>query len=1004
MITLRRLLSAIFLFFISVAIIGGQEEKLPKGWQQVEDPWFNYIFKEGDRPFLEKLLAQAPEAYGIVTGFFNAAPKKKATIILYGEQDAPAFGGFTAPMPMRIGLVVPYSQNTSAKGLLVHEFAHYMQAERGDAGLLLSAFAPFIPDLSKFIGVTLSEISLEGTTSFLDGTRRREFSLLPVRAAVLEGRFWDRQKVSSGGLVYPGALRPYLSGLLFQDWVYERLGPLGYQNILQNKKLFLAAYEENVVLDYTGLDMTNIWGEITSKLYAQWSYALHLPRGDIATPQSSFLQERWTMLQATNRGFLHLRYANQGKMQLGFWRPDEVVAKPKRLGITKDERTRDVLIPDLGRFIPVKGLLPDEFGVDAQGQNIAAIVNAGSKGGLALSKNKNKLIVGKLIWHNEEKVSFKKGFSLEGSGWEAPCFSPDGSRLFALRRESDTARAVEIDLKNRSHRFLALPLGISVNSLAFSPDGRKLAISYVQGGQFDVGIYNLEDHQFTPITQDDADDRYARFLADGRFVFSSDRENSVFIYSFDGESFSRILVDAVGAWAAVEDGRGGLWYSTLTANGPAIARMSSEKLLKTDGGSAHSQSFTQEEFRALVPDWVHRRNEIWDFYLGLGKQAPGRARAHREDGLYEDDLNVGEPSLAISRAKPYLDLPRPVAWLPTFSLGDGLNSYGGELLATSLLEAISLELALAYVPKDAQIHGTVALGFTAFDIELNLFWQHDYFAQIIDNSKTYVATQRVAGNILAPLLRQRSCWGNMFNLSALASGALEQELIDNNAFSFGDAFSMPWNSAFVLSGGLGASLMDTRAREPVYGGNYLYSDVLAYAEQPQDNGIFSLGGRSHLEGQLLFEPGQALGIAANLAYRPLGEAWKYSAIAEPRWDYGHTAPWRFSIKGRFLNSAVVVEKAAPYISNDAFGSWLGLATHWEGSKINHLVLQKLLDVEAALTWRINLMYNPMAVEIIGLWRMDFAQENSSTPKFILRLNLAGSLIDLAHKNKFGVLK
>ncbi len=922
-------------------------------WLVHEDGYFRFVYKAADRPFLEELLAVSKESYEIVSGYFKALPRRAPTVILYGTQDSPDYGGFAGPLPMRIGLVAPFSQTQSAKTLLVHEFTHYLQAERGDSGYLGMALRPFSPDAANFLGNTLSEVSLEGTTSFLDGHRRSEFSLLPVRAAVMEGRMWNRQAVSSGGYHYPGALRVYFSGLLFQDWVFDRLGVDGYHNILERKNSYMVPLEEKVVRDYTGLDLTTIWGEVCAGLEERWHDMRPLPRGRVITPRDSIVQYRWGSLLPTDRGLFHYRSdALRGTIP-GFWRPDEEAPKPLNPMSGTKEQPHGVLAPNPGRFVPLRGILPDELALDRAAKTAVAIVNQGTNSLLSHAPNRNELILGGLDWRRDEQVVFFPLRSLGYRGWTAPALSPDGTRLWAVLRESDTGRAVEVDMKSGDVRALAIPPALHIVSLYPSPDGKRLAVSFARNGRFDVGVYELDADAFHPLTDDDAADRHARFLADGRLVFSSDREDSVFVYAWDGKVLSRLIVDRIGAWSPLEDGKGGFWYASMSSDGPLICHADADSPVL----AAVNEPLSLEEFSQLNPSWVARRDSIWAEYGARGREY--LASLSREVP-WADSPN---PVVDERHASDFFDLALPNVWLPSVFYGYEGFRLGMEIAATSFLGTNAWNALFQYLPTPSQLVGQINLIFNLPVGSLDASYAQDYSGTVLDNSTEHWQAARDASlGFSLPLVYRRLLNGTRASLIARGSAVWSQTVTSTSSFNLEEAFTLPADTDVRFLGSLTGGFFAPQAPVDYYGASSLSLSLVGVGELPEGAPPLSPGALARLNGGLALAPGMVLSADARAAWRALGGAYAFLSRFKPAWNLETTAPIRLEAGVSLSFANILQESTSPFTSTEIGGFKCEMRSFWESDGQSYPLWQEAFELRASFGTRFTFFYNPVDID------------------------------------------
>lgn len=127
----------------------------------------------------------------------------------------------------------------------------------------------------------------------------------------------------------------------------------------------------------------------------------------------------------------------------------------------------------------------------------------------------------------------------------AASFSPDGDRLAVAVGLNDRFFLGIVDTAEEStpYRHYPDPNDTSsaiqtIYSLDWSPDGHRIAFSYVQHwGDRKIGIYDTLEHTFRTICDTRHDERDPRFSPDGkRLYFASDRSGVFNIYRYDLDS------------------------------------------------------------------------------------------------------------------------------------------------------------------------------------------------------------------------------------------------------------------------------------------------------------------------------------------------------------------------------------------------------------------------------------------------------------------------------------
>jgi len=141
----------------------------------------------------------------------------------------------------------------------------------------------------------------------------------------------------------------------------------------------------------------------------------------------------------------------------------------------------------------------------------------------------------------------------------AASFSPSGNRLAVTQHRCDRFYLCVMDTAEGALPRIVYPDTAdsqnaiqTIYSVDWSPDGRRIALSYVKGwGDRKVGIYDTLDRTFRTIGDTPGDERDPRFSPDGRrLYFASDRTGIFNIYrcSLDSGTVERVTNVSGGAF------------------------------------------------------------------------------------------------------------------------------------------------------------------------------------------------------------------------------------------------------------------------------------------------------------------------------------------------------------------------------------------------------------------------------------------------------------------------
>jgi len=923
-------------------------ESAPGPWLERSNEYFRFVYKRSEAATVDRLMAASRGAYETVTGFVGMLPPEPAVVIVHGSMDSPSFSGMASSFPDRIELQAGQVTWATAEGLLAHEFTHHMQKKLGSSGWIGRVAGIFGPEYRRSLSISFADLSIEGGTSFLDRYRGSERGSLQIRAAVIEGRMWDWDKASSAGLRQPGSLRVYLSGLLFQDWLFDRFGPDAYARVMAARDGLLVPLESEALKAVTGLDPEVAWGEIRVRLEARYAPARSYPLGAPCTPRDAVDETQWSGLLPTSRGLLQTRESLRRLPSLGFWRPDPA----------------DPSAP--GSFAPLGGLLPSGVTVSSDASVFAAIVNQPEKSGLTSDSNHNRLVVGRIEWSADSQRAKAAGMrTLPGSGYFAPCFSPDGKRLFAAKRASDVYRLVEVDPASGSAREIPLPLSGSVLEIAASPEGTRLALGIVEDGAYDVGIYDLAAENFQAITNDEAMDFAPRFLADGTFVFSSDREDVIAVYRWEDGAFSREILDAIAAFQPVEDGTGGYYYSSYSASGRVIRRLADSELRKE----------SLPAFASLSPSWIARHDGIKRVFRERGAALAGRADAPK----------AAPPS----EPRRFVDVPRILAWSPEAALDPLAWGIGARIDGYSYLGGSSLSASLRYHPDSIQASGRLALLLSWPLLTLELSGGQDYSGWLSSEAEpVYALTRYAKASLAMPLVRWRSPAFAEARLSATAGAVYRNSISSPSPIELVDSLGQRGEDSFSAYPGLSGGVYWPAPRAAFWGGSYASAGARAVIDMAEAPDPLRFGAVADISGGLRIGT-DLIRVSSGFAWREDGGAIAYLPRLVSRWNDDGTAPLRGELSLSWAASFLGNEWTDHMVLLEHYGSSLGAKAFWEADPAAGARLLPEMEFSLDLGARVMTYYFSVPARIGVAYRYRFGAADVEPEDFCLRISFGG---------------
>ncbi len=139
----------------------------------------------------------------------------------------------------------------------------------------------------------------------------------------------------------------------------------------------------------------------------------------------------------------------------------------------------------------------------------------------------------------KRKVIFRGGHRLEeivDYTYPLVVWKPDGQVVSFITEEKGVAFINDYDIQTHKLTKTSIPQVSKILSIAYSPNGRYMAISAMQGDFVDLFVYSSVTGAMQKITNDPYEDLYPQFIDRGRkIIFSSNRDNNIYL-----ERISRI--------------------------------------------------------------------------------------------------------------------------------------------------------------------------------------------------------------------------------------------------------------------------------------------------------------------------------------------------------------------------------------------------------------------------------------------------------------------------------
>lgn len=499
----------------------------------------------GEEELADRVAMLAERAYERLTVGLGHAPALRTHIVLTDTTDTS--NGFANAVPYpRIRLFAAAPDTMSVLGsyddwldiLVTHEFTHVVHIDTVHGitrlvnallgfGTLGKAFGPNIVQPRWIIEglATMYESDLSS-----EGRHRSALFDMFMRAAVLEGRFQQIDRITSGARIFPHGSSVYLYGLHLMHYIGMRYGKDKLAELSHIYGSRGIPWGINRTLkDVIGVDFDQVYEEFQTEMErrffaeARQIRARGLRQGRRLTfnvsAGSSGSHARYPIYSPDDQHIYF--YEDDGHVQAGIrrMRADGASIHEGR-GIGNQGKSRDI-----------------ERVIDVEDSALATFVGP----------NEDQVIFDMVGYHDLRyrwsdlyrwKGPDRRGTEQLTFGMRArsPDVSPNGREVAFVRVDTGQSRIAVLQLDTLEVEELA-PIDQAQQSYDpdWHPDGRKIAYSaWREGGFRDIYVYDLDTSKHTRITADRAQDNSPEWSPDGRWLlFSSDRSGVYNIHAYD---------------------------------------------------------------------------------------------------------------------------------------------------------------------------------------------------------------------------------------------------------------------------------------------------------------------------------------------------------------------------------------------------------------------------------------------------------------------------------------
>lgn len=949
-------------------------------WFYLETPEFRYVFQKTDEAYARKLLALQDKVRTTVGGFLGYLPEEQVSVLIRSNSDSVTYAGYFSTFPHRI--ILNSASRMEPFSLFVHEYTHYVQAHSplGFFTLLSKIFGDDI----NFANLFLSLYTLEGTTSFVDGTRGNPLMQAMVKAFLYDEHFWSWKDGSWASWRFPGALRVYLNGYLLQEAVFNQFGPEAMAKVWAWKQSHVSD-DENAFTQALGKApdlilqdhlkyLRKLWAsdlarperplvfEQTSRDQRQIYGAKALDQGDFITQESSLKETGRLVLHRVSGETLVIKESVSG---VNSWDTD---ASGRLLVFAQSDPAASSLVSEASRSKIFWQLLDSEARVldsaaleDRPWPHLETQADAANWPRPELS--------GPALENRD--AGGRTAYALKDCNLVALTISPDGKRLFALRRSSDRQFLGEIDPERAVFfQYDALP---DCNEAAFSRDGSALALSVRIDAQDDLACLDLKENRFLLLSRDEAKDYGPIFSPDGKLLFSSDRENKVAVYSWGKDGFSSYLEDPLMAYKPIflESGEPRILYQSLSSEGYTLRYLSPKDL----------QIQARPDFLMLHPEW----RQLWEARLKTYQELFSQ---QNPQALVPTKVNRSSEA---NEVKIFTDIALPRIWFPYAQYDDRGFGFGAEIQAASFLEENSWTLSALYYPDYAQADFAFSLAlnkpYWTASIGSGYSWDIQYDSE--GNFASYAYTLSNSFNNSVPLILERSLKG-VHELSLGLSASYILSWTSDAALSLDEVFSRDPEGYFLPKLSLTWNWSSYSPQISFFGSDQFLGTLALLSKTTTDSTAWYAQAR--LAGALDLGGGNLLAVNLQSAASLYGNAWDALSSAYSTWNYDEIAPLGFRFQMGLRLPLPLYEAGLKYLFSDSAGFSLDAASRFSWTEASGFEWAQDLELIASLKCKLVYLYSSFPLKLGLGYRFDLGSEASlsfDSKRLALYFSVAG---------------
>lgn len=499
----------------------------PKGqYQQLKSEHFKIYFVKELAAIAQRAAGLAEEVHAILSPKYQWKPLGRTVMVLTDSNDQA--NGLATVLPYNYLLIrVTAPEPNSSLGyyddwlrlLIMHEYTHIIHMDQvgGIMRVPRLLFGKTISPNGVLPGWMREGLAVhEETLQTQGGRNRSSFSEMMLRTAIDQRNFPKIDQADGLAWQWPKYLSQYIYGGQFLDWLARKYGEdklVQYQRRTARSLLFFMHNHQ----------AKRLWGKSFYKLWKEW-------RGELRTKYQAQIQaverdgltelevvtddgETLTSL-ATSRDGTQLIYTSTSPHRANEIRLRDLRDGSERVLRRKQAATSASFAPD--------------------GHQIAY----SATGTYRTYYNYSDIYLLDLAQGTVQRLT-------RGRRAREPDFSPDGKRLIYVVERAGRQRLATYRFETKKETILPIAAGPQArfSQPRWAPDGKSLAVSQWDRGQFDIYVYYPNGELVRRITQDAALDYSPAWDAQGRYLyFTSDRSGIANVYRYDraGQRIARV--------------------------------------------------------------------------------------------------------------------------------------------------------------------------------------------------------------------------------------------------------------------------------------------------------------------------------------------------------------------------------------------------------------------------------------------------------------------------------